>query len=177
MRQPVNAARLGELFRSLGRSTERDVRVYVTGGTTAVLEGWRRTTKDVDVKIIPDDDALLRSIPELKERLEINVELASPDDFIPPLPEWEARSRFIRKEGAVSFFHYDFYGQALAKLERAHALDMTDVRAMRDRGLIELEKLRSLFAQIEPMLYRYPAVQPAAFRKQVEAFLREKAEG
>jgi len=173
MRQPVDDVRLGELFRALGRSTERDVRVYLTGGTTAVLEGWRRTTKDVDVKIVPDDDALLRSIPELKERLEINVELASLEDFIPALPEWEARSRFIQKEGSVSFFQYDFYGQALAKLERAHPLDMADVRAMRDRGLIEPEKLRTFFALIEPLLYRYPAVQPAAFRKQVEAFLAE----
>jgi hypothetical protein len=173
MRQPVDAALVDELFRSLGRSAAGDVRVYVTGGATAVLEGWRQTTKDVDVKIVPDDDALLRSIPSIKERLQVNVELASPDDFIPPLPDWEARSRFIQKEGAASFFHYDFYAQTLAKLERGHDRDLADVRAMRDRGLIEGEKLRVLFERIEPALYRYPAIQPAAFRKQVEAFLAE----
>jgi hypothetical protein len=171
MRQPVDAALVDEFFRSLGRSAEGDVRVYVTGGATAVLEGWRATTKDIDVKIVPDDDALLRSIPELKERLQINVELASPDDFIPPLPGWEARSRFIRQEGRASFFHYDFYAQALAKLERAHDRDLADVRAMRDLGLIDGGKLRTLFERIEPALYRYPAIQPGAFRKQVEEFL------
>lgn len=173
MRRPVDAALVDELFRSLGRSAEGDVRVYITGGATAVLEGWRQSTKDIDVKIVPDDDALLRSIPELKERLGVNVELAAPDEFIPPLPDWEARSRFIRREGRASFFHYDFYAQALAKLERAHDQDLTDVRAMRERGLIEGEKLRSLFERIEPALYRYPAIQSGAFRKQVEAFLAE----
>jgi len=68
---------------------------------------------------------------------------------------------------------YDFYGQALAKLERAHGRDLADVREMRRRGLIEPDKLRAFFEQIEPMLYRYPAIQPPAFRKQVEAFLAE----
>ena len=39
----------------------------------------------------------------------MNVELASPSDFILPLPGWEERSVFIERFGKVSFFHYDFY--------------------------------------------------------------------
>lgn len=175
MRHPVDASRVSELIRSLGAHARADVRIYLTGGSTAVLEGWRASTKDVDLKLVPDDEGILRAIPETKEKLEINVELAAPDDFIPPLPGWEERSRFISKEGRASFFHYDFYAQALAKLERGHAIDLTDVQEMRSRGLIDPRKLESFFEAIEPALYRYPAVDPRSFRKKVNAFVASQA--
>ena len=56
----------------------------------------------------------------------MNVELASPDDFIPEVPGWQERSRFIQQEGKLTFFHYDFYAQALAKIERRHTIDEED---------------------------------------------------
>ncbi|HJT66841.1 MAG TPA: hypothetical protein VJ749_10315 [Pyrinomonadaceae bacterium] len=86
--------------------------MYMVGGATAVLLGWREATIDVDLKIVPDSDELLRKLPQLKEDLQLNIELASPDDFVPALPGWEERSTYIAREGAVEFFHYDFYGQA-----------------------------------------------------------------
>lgn len=83
MRALVDADRIRQLMQALGRAARRPARVYFTGGATAVLEGWRLSTIDVDVKLVPDEDALMRAIPELKERLSMNIELASPDDFIP----------------------------------------------------------------------------------------------
>ena len=62
--------------------------MYLTGGATAVLIGWRESTIDVDIKLVPETDELLREIPSLKERLQINVELASPDQFIPVREGW-----------------------------------------------------------------------------------------
>ena len=171
MRRPVDAARVQELMRSLGARAREDVRVYLTGGSTAVLEGWRASTKDIDLKLVPDDEGILRAIPETKEKLEINVELASPDDFIPPVPGWEERSRFISREGKATFFHYDFYAQALAKLERGHDVDLTDVREMASRGLIDPVKLEGFFEAIGPALYRYPAVDPRSFRRRVKEFV------
>jgi len=44
-------------------------------------------------------DAGLRRISELKEELALNVELASPLDFLPELPGWQERSRFRFREG------------------------------------------------------------------------------
>ena len=67
---------------ALGEETHAEARVYLTGGATAVLHGWRTSTIDIDIKIVPDVDAVFRAIPVLKERLQINVELAAPDDFI-----------------------------------------------------------------------------------------------
>ncbi len=173
MREPVDAARILELTRALGREARSgDVRVYLAGGSSAVLKGWRPTTVDVDLKIVPDSDPLLRALPELKERLRLNVELASPDDFIPELPGWQDRSVFIAREGGVSLFHYDFYAQALSKIERGHRQDVDDVRRMIAGGLVEKAKLLELFDTIEPALYRFPAIDPPTFRRAVEAVAR-----
>jgi hypothetical protein len=65
--------------------------------------------------------------------------------------------------------HYDFVAQALSKIERGHARDLDDVRAMIERGLITASQVRDQFARIEPDLYRYPAVDPASFRNAVDA--------
>jgi hypothetical protein len=173
MRARVDRARLERFMEALGLEAREPTRVYFTGGATAVLHGWRDSTIDVDLKLVPDSDRLLRSLPRLKEELEINVELASPDDFIPPLPGWRERSPSVATVGSVSFHHYDFYAQALSKIERGHANDLLDVEAMLARGLVTKDRLRALFAEIEPALYRYPAIDPASFRSAVEAVARD----
>ncbi|MDQ3242798.1 MAG: hypothetical protein M3Q09_03630 [Gemmatimonadota bacterium] len=130
--------------------------------------GWRSSTIDIDLKMVPEQDELYRAIAELKESLEINIELAAPDQFIPPLPGWEERSRFILQAGRLSFYHYDFYSQALAKLERGHSRDVLDVAAMLDLELIDRERLLGYFDQIAPYLYRYPSLDAVTFRRAVE---------
>ena len=168
MRESVDAATVRTFMRELAQNSRAEGRVYIAGGASAVLLGWRSTTVDVDIKIIPDSDAVLRVIPELKERLHVNVELASPGDFIPELPGWQERSRFIARERALDFHHYDFYAQCLAKIERGHRKDFEDVASMFSDGLVEKTKLLDLFEKIEPQLYRYPAINAAAFRRAVE---------
>ncbi len=154
-------------MRALGDAARGETRIYLTGGASAVMNGWRPATLDIDIECVPDRDEILRAIAALKDRLQINVELAAPSHFIPPLPGWEERSVFIRREGHVSFFHYDYYAQALAKIERGHAQDLLDVRAMFAEGLIEPARLRGHFEAIVPDLYRYPAIDEAAFRRAV----------
>src|SRR3979411_956998 len=120
MRQPVTTANLQLFMKALAASVTTPSRIFLVGGATSVMLGWRTSTIDIDLKIIPESDEILRSLPQLKERLQVNIELASPDDFIPELPGWQERSRFIKREGKLSFYHYDFYAQALAKTERGH---------------------------------------------------------
>jgi hypothetical protein len=174
MRRPVDATRIREFFRALGAEAREDTHLYLTGGTTAVLIGWRATTVDLDIKMVPEHDALFRAIPALKEKLEVNVELASPADFIPELPGWQERSRFIVREGKIDFFHYDFYSQALSKLQRGHGKDLEDVQEMIERKLVEPRKATELFEAIEGQLYRFPAIDPASFRRRVEAALQRR---
>ena len=140
----------------------------MVGGTSAVLVGWRPTTIDVDLVMRPESDEMLRAIPALKERMQINVELASPDQFIPVLPGWEERSPVITTIGEATIRHYDFVAQALAKIERAHTRDLADVLSMVAYGLITPDSVRDTFSRIEPELYRFPAIDPETFRNAVD---------
>ncbi len=173
MRRLADAARVESFLEKLSQQARSPIRLYLAGGATAVLRGWRATTIDVDLKLVPEADELLRAIPRLKEELEINVELASPDQFIPALPGWQERSLFVKQLGNLSIYHLDPYSQALAKIERGHAQDLADARAMVVDGLVEPTRLVELFEQIEPRLYRYPAIDPPAFRRAVQDFLGE----
>lgn len=61
----------------------------------------------------------------------------------------------------------------MIKLQRRHDRDLRDVRALLRTGLIETRRLREMFAQIEPQLLRYPAIDPASFRAAVQEFCDE----
>ena len=157
----------------LGRSCRGPGRVYLVGGASAVLLGWRATTVDVDIKLDPEPAGAFEAIAELKDALDINVELAAPDQFIPPLPGWRERSPFVERRGRVSFHHYDFYAQALSKIERGHAQDLQDVAALHRLELIEPDELLRLFEAIADQLVRYPALDPSTVRRQVERTVAE----
>jgi uncharacterized nucleotidyltransferase DUF6036 len=173
MRELADSSRIEQFMRDLGRTADADGRVYFTGGATAVLHGWRETTIDVDIKLIPDHDEILREIPRLKEKLNLNVELASPSDFIPLPSGWEERSPLIRREGRLSFHHFDPVAQALSKAERGHDQDIRDVHEMIAAGLVIPAEALIQFQAIEPELYRFPAIDPASFRKAVEELFSE----
>lgn len=174
MRRPVDEQQVRRFMKELGGEADREGRLYFTGGATAVLVGWRSSTVDVDIKMEPEADRLFRALPRIKDELGINIELAAPDQFIPAVPGWQERSTFIAREGRLSFYHYDFYSQALSKIQRGHAKDLLDVREMMERGIIDRDELRRQFEQIEPQLYRYPAIDPKRFRQALEDFLAEQ---
>jgi hypothetical protein len=173
VRELADAERIRRFMRALGAEADEDGAVFFTGGATAVLIGWRATTIDVDLKLVPESDRLLRALPRLKEELRINVELVSPSDFIPVPAGWENRSVFVARERRLSFYHFDPYAQALAKLERAHTLDLEDVTELVERGLVDPAQAVSYFEQIEPELYRFPALDPRSLRARVRAAFGE----
>jgi len=152
---------------AMGKQVRGKGRIYLTGGATAVLHGWRTMTIDIDIKPDPEPAGLFEAIALLKDELHVNVELASPDQFIPAIPGWRERSLFIAIHGSLEFFHYDPYGQALAKLQRGHERDLKDIQSFLRDGLVQMNRLRELFHLIEPQLIRYPAIDPAAFRAAV----------
>ena len=169
MRELADAERIRRFMQAAGAAAAREGVCYLAGGSTAVLVGWRETTIDVDIALEPEQDELLRALPRIKSELSVNVELASPRDFIPLPRAWEARSISVAKEGPLSFAHFDPYSQVLSKLERGHVRDLEDVAAMFRLGLVEPKRLHELFAEIEPELYRFPAIEPTRFRAAVEA--------
>jgi len=170
MRAETDKQKLEAFFEIFGNRVTGEGRIYLTGGATAILHGWRCMTIDVDIKGDPEPAGFFEAIAVLKEELDINIELASPDLFIPALPDWRDRSLFIGRHGHLDFFHYDPYSQALEKIERGHDRDAGDVRALLDLGLIDRSWLLEYFLAIEKELIRYPAIDPATFRQSVVSF-------
>lgn len=121
--------RIEAFIEALAKEATGETDVFLVGGTSAVLVGWRATTVDVDLVMRPESDAMLRAIPAL----------------------------------------YDFTAQALAKIERGHARDVADVRAMVERGLISSTEMRRQYELVEPQLHRYPAIDPPSFRRALDA--------
>jgi hypothetical protein len=173
MRRKVTKATLRQFMEELAAAARSPGKVYFTGGATALLLGFREQTIDIDLKLEPEPAGAFEAIAILKNRLDLNVELAAPDDFIPAAGDWRERSRHITVIGPVEFFHYDFSLQALAKLERGHTQDLADVASFVHGGYVAPEELQSRFAQIEPGLLRYPAVDPQQFKKKVDDFLAQ----
>lgn len=167
-RETVDARRVHALLDALGRAAGGKMTVYLVGGATAVTVGWRDTTIDVDLRLEPEDEDALRALSRLKEELHVNVELASPLDFLPELPGWRDRSPFVASVGQLTVRQLDPYAQALAKLERGFTQDLRDVDEMVARGLVRPTELTRLFRAIADQLHRFPAVDGDHLRAAVQ---------
>jgi Nucleotidyltransferase of unknown function (DUF6036) len=177
MRRSVDQAKLEEFMRAVGERAAGPGIIYLVGGSTALLLGLREQTIDIDIKLDPEPCGVFEAIARLKESLELNVELAAPDQFIPPLPGWRERSPHVMTAGKVEFRHYDLYSQALAKIERGHTQDLADARAYLAQGFISAPELKRLFEAIQPELIRYPAIDPGDFARKVRRFLEAQEDG
>jgi hypothetical protein len=171
MRSNVNPQKIEQLMKALGREARGSGSIYFTGGASALLIGWRNSTVDIDIRLDPEPSGIFQAIAKLKQDLDINIELASPQDFLPALPGWRDRSVFIGRQGEISFYHYDFTAQALAKLSRGYTRDLDDVQAMYKQKLFTLEALLNGFEVIEPELIRFPSLDPELLRNKVEQFI------
>lgn len=174
MRRKVTLEMLNRFMQELGNSARSPGKIYLTGGATALLLGFREQTLDVDLKLDPEPAGVFDAIAVLKDKLDVNVELAAPDDFIPMSEGWQSRSRSIATHGQVEFLHYDFSMQTLAKLERGHVQDVEDVNNFLKRGHVTPAELRVRLAEILPKLSRYPAVDAKQFTRRVEVFLAQE---
>lgn len=173
MRGETDRGKLERFMAALGERVRTEGAVYLTGGATAVLYGWRNATIDVDIKPDPEPEGLFEAIATLKEELDINVELASPDHFIPPPSGWRERSILVARYGRITFRHFDPYAQVLSKLQRRHERDLRDAWSFVRQGLVQAVELRAMFDEIEPRLARYPAIDPASYRAAVMQFCDE----
>jgi hypothetical protein len=171
MRSNVDSQKIEQLMEALGKESRSSGCVYFTGGASALLIGWRTSTVDIDIRLDPEPLGVFQAISNLKQELNINIELASPQDFLPPLPGWRDRSVFIGKRGQVSFYHYDFTAQALSKLSRGFDRDIKDIEAMYDQKLFSLSKLRDCFDAILPEIIRFPSLNSDLLRSRVENFI------
>ena len=145
-------------------------KVCFVGGGSAVYLGWRRSSNDIDVH--SEQDVVFRDIQEIKEQLNINIEFARPEDFVPPLQGSSRRHVHIETIGPIAFYHYDPYAQILSKIVRGFRRDVEDARAFVQNGMVDPVELRSLVADIPDSAFAsYPTLSHAGIEKAVEAFL------
>ena len=169
MRGELTRSGLHDLMREIARRAPggRSYRVFVVGGCTAVLASWRSSTIDADLHA--DHEDVFRDIQAIKERLQINVEFARPEDFVPALAGTEGRHVLIETIGRVSFYHHDPYAQLLSKIVRGFRKDILDAESFITSGMVDPERFRSLVLDIPEAAYaRYPAVSQSAV---LEGFL------
>jgi len=174
MREEVTRERLVLLMKELARRAPRRgaYRVYFVGGGTAVYLGWRRSSIDVD--LYSDREVVFRDIQEIKERLNINIEFARPEDFVPPLPGTAGRHVFIDTVGAITFYHYDPYAQLFSKVARGFQRDLDDAREFIRSGMVDPQKLRSLVTKIPNSAFaKYPSLSRDGIENAIETFLTE----
>jgi len=153
MRQRVDQQRIELFLHQLGRQFTKPGRVYLVGGTTMVYEGLRQQTLDIDLALeIADEDhsAFIATVRHLKERLSLNVEEASPADFIPLPAGYRERSQFVGRYGQLDVFHFDLYSTALSKIERGTENDFADVLSLLQSDRLDVSKLTEYFQEILP---------------------------
>jgi len=124
------------------------------------------------VDLFSDHEEVFRDIQSIKERLNVNVEFARPEDFVPPLRGSENRHLFIETMGTISFYHYDPYAQVFSKIVRGFQRDLQDAKEFMQSGMVDPKTLRSLVAGIGDAAFaKYPTLSKEAVEKAVETFL------
>ncbi len=154
-RQPADRQRIERFLHELGQRFRKAGRVYLVGGTTIVLEGFRDQSLDIDLafEVAPaDHGALMQAIRELKDHLGVNVEEVSPADFIPLPAGYQDRAVFLGRFGSLEVFHFDFYSTALSKIARGTEEDLRDVAALVRASRIEMNRLEDCYREIRPRL-------------------------
>lgn len=148
MRRNVGRQEIEQFLIQIGR-TRQAGRLYITGGASLVHKGIRPgQTLDIDVQITVDPGNLTTHIAQLKQRLNINIEFASPGDFMPLPSQWEARSEFIQRYGQVDVFYFDWYCIALSKTQRANPQDLIDIQLLLNQGIIDRTELDVVYKDV-----------------------------
>jgi len=174
MREEFTRERLRPLLAELARTAPPGGpwRVYLVGGGTAVALGWRRSSVDVD--LFSEQAEVFRDIQAIKERLQLNVEFARPEDFVPPLRGSSERHVHVETMGPVSLFHYDPYAQLLSKIVRGFQRDLVDARRFIESGMVDPAEFQALVAEIPDSAYaRYPNLSRAEVEQVITDFLAE----
>lgn len=172
MRRELTREGFRELMAELARTAPRgeSFRVYVVGGGTAVLSGWRASTLDADLHA--ERDEVFRDIQGIKTRLRLNIEYARPEHFVPPLAGSGDRHLFIDRVGSIDFYHYDPYAQLFSKVVRGFRKDLVDAERFVTSGMVDPGRFRKLVHGIPDSAYvRYPNLSRLAVLGAVEKFL------
>ena len=158
MRPNVDRGAIESFLQQLGRTFSKQGRVYLVGGAALVHMGVRPGfTEDIDIEIHATDEyEMSEAIRRLKDSMKVNVEFASPSDFIPIPTQWEMNAKYVGRYGSIDVFYFDFYSIALSKIERGNTRDVLDVKLLIQQDIIELQELDNAYNEVLPRVGKRP---------------------
>jgi hypothetical protein len=175
LRPPIDRAAIEQFLQRLGREVTAPGRIYLVGGAALVhrlVRGEGATTMDIDLALdVSNEDAVQTALRQLKQALNLNIELASPGDFIPLPANWQQHAPFIGRYGVLDVFYFDFTSLALSKIARGTERDIQDVALLAQQGLITRDQLDTAYAEILPHMGhgRYFNLDAQRFARQYAA--------
>jgi hypothetical protein len=153
-------ADIEKFLNALGKAYRKEGRLYLAGGAALVHMGLRSgSTLDIDVVIeASNEDEMITVIRRLKEQMQINIEFASPADFIPIPSQWAAHAKYIGRYGKIEAFYFDLYSLALSKISRSSDRDLVDVKLLVQQKLIMLDELDVAYQEVLPRMGKRPYI-------------------
>jgi uncharacterized nucleotidyltransferase DUF6036 len=156
MRQHVGRQGIEQFLVEVGRIRQPG-RLYLVGGAALVHAGIRSgQTLDIDIHITVDPTNLTAHIAQLKQQLNMNIEFASPGDFMPLPAQWETRSQFIKRYNQVDAFYFDWYSITLSKAQRANPQDIIDMQLLTQQGFVDVIALDGYYQEVLNKIGRPP---------------------
>ena len=114
--------------------------------------GLRGSTLDIDYVAASDDPTALvdleQAIRRLKDELDVNVEPASPADFLPIPSSVLDRSRFVERHGKVDVYYYHLPSLVIAKAARGLELDLADAETLIRAGEVDWGDVEATWREI-----------------------------
>ncbi len=173
MRPNVDKQAIESFLQQLGRTFRKPGRLYLVGGAALVHAGVRPGfTQDIDIHVGgANEGELIIGIQRLIQQMQINIEFASPKDFIPLPSQWETHAQYVGRYGQIDVFYFDFYSIALSKIERGTTRDIEDVKLLVQQERIGLDELDATYQEVFAQLGkgRYPKITPERFAERYAA--------
>jgi hypothetical protein len=120
--QRTDRPRLTQFLDLLGRRLRRPTRFYLVDGSVLIDLRLRPTTLDIAHAAEADEPIALSELEEairsLRQQLDLNIEPASPADFLPVPASALSQSQFVRQHGPLSVYYYLLPTHVIAKVAR-----------------------------------------------------------
>ena len=139
--------------------------------------GLRAATVDIDYVADADDPAALAdfelAVRHLKNELDINIEPASPADFLPIPRSALDQSRYVGQYGAVSVYHYHLPSLILSKAARGLEQDLDDVIRLVRAGAVAWDDVEAMWRTVRAQPTGWLRYEPDEVERRLE-LLRQR---
>jgi hypothetical protein len=173
----MKTADIDRFFEDLSRRVDRRIRILLTGGAAAILQGVERATFDIDFEIAlketADWHAIQKAIDDTGRATGITPQYAENIDLWSSIAMPAKKSRLYRRFGKVEVRILDPGLWAIGKLARFLSTDVQDLRIVLKGTKTKPKAMAKLWGTalgISPA-----SSSQGTFRKQVESFLDQHA--